>query len=74
MHGLGIGKGPKVFGTVIFILSGHQESRIFLLKGQLQIRIGFIILQHDIVSRPIQLDKITLQQQRFGRRIYQNIL
>ena len=66
-------KGTIVSGSVLFHDSGKKDSRKFLPDSHLDIRIGFVILEHGVVSWTVLLDQIVFQHQCFQFRIRYNI-
>ena len=71
---LGAGKRPEISGFVLFHLPGKEQAGIRLLDSDLYIRIGLIVLEHGIVSGPVLLDQVVLQDQGFQLGIGHDIL
>ena len=71
---LGAGKRPEISGFVLFHLPGKEQAGIRLLDSDLDIRIGLIVLEHGIVSGPVLLDQVVLQDQGFQLGIGHDIL
>ena len=60
-----IGKGAKVAGAVAQYAAGHGNARVILLNGDLDVGIGLIVAEHDVVVRMILFDERIFQDQRF---------
>ena len=73
LHRACAGIWPEIFRLVLAHAPGKQHSGKGFVNRHLDKRITFIILQHGIVFRPVFLDQIALQHQRFQFRICHNI-
>ena len=65
MHSPRIRIRTKIACTVLKYPARNEGPRIFLLQRHLDIWIAFIILQTDIITRPMLLDEIALQNECF---------
>ena len=68
MHRPHLGVGSEIARTVLHDSAGEQDPRILFRQCNLDVRIGFIILQADIVPRAVFFDEIALQDKRFNFR------
>ena len=68
------GKRPEIPGFILFHLPGKKHPGKILPHGYLNIRIGFVILQHGVVLRIMLLDQVVFQHQRLQLRVGHNIL
>ena len=59
---------PKITCPILQDTPRYVHARIFFLQGDLHIWIGLIILQADIIARPMLLDQIALENQRLDLR------
>ena len=73
LHRCCTGIGTKISGTVFLHLSGKQNSWILLPHSNLNIGVGFIILEHGVVLGTMLLDQIVFQHQCFQLRVRDNI-
>ena len=60
VHGTGIGIGTVIFGPIPQQAARHIQPWKILLQRHLQIGIGFIVLQADIIAGAIFFDQIAL--------------
>ena len=67
------GIGSEIFGMILFHHSGKKHSRICLPYRHLNIRIGFIVLQHGIIFGTMLFDQIIFQNKCFQFRVRDNI-
>ncbi len=44
----------------------EREPRKGVIRGQLDVRIALVVAQHDVEPRPMLLDQVVLEHQRFG--------
>ena len=68
----GIGKGPEVTGTVAKDTASHENARVVLLNGHLNIRIRLVITEANVVARPILFNERIFQDKRFHFVGYDN--
>ena len=59
------GVRTEVTGFVLFHVPGKQNPRIIFSHRNLDVRIGFVILEHGIIPRSMLFDQITFQNQGF---------
>ena len=65
MNGAGVGKGAEIAGAVSMDAAGHKDTRIVFLHRHLDIRVGLIVAQHDIVARAMLFNERVFQYERF---------
>ena len=59
----------EVVAAVLAHPPGECDARIVVPQRQLEIGIGLVVPQQDVVARLLLLDPVVLDQQRLGRRI-----
>ena len=57
--------GTEIFPAVFYHATGDVHAGELFLLGDFQIRIGFIVPQHDIVTGTVFLDQVAFQNQGF---------
>ena len=66
-HGRAQGAHVRVRAVIARPVPGHAprdiHAREIVLQGYLQVRIRFIVPQHDVVPRPVLFDEVALQDQ-----------
>ena len=65
----GAGKRAKITRAVIFQRTGIRHCRPIFIEVDFDIRVAFVILETDIIIRPISLDEIIFQDEGFIFRI-----
>lgn len=65
MDGSRIGKRAEITGAVTLYAARHKYARILFLNGHLDIRIGLIVTQHDVVTGMMLFDERIFKNQRF---------
>ena len=64
-HGITGGKWPVIACSILLHAPDDADFGEVILPVDLDVRIGFIILQPDVEARPVALDQFVLQDQRF---------
>ena len=65
MHRAGAGIRPVILRPILFHPSGGIYSGIFFIPCHFNERVGLVIPQTDVVTRPMLLDQIAFENQRF---------
>ena len=65
MHRAGAGIRSVILRPILFHPSGGIYSGVFFTPGYFDERIGLVIPQTDVVARPMLLDQIAFENQRF---------
>ena len=63
-----VGKGSEIAGAVAADAAGHEDARIIFLDSDLDIRIGLVVAEHDIVMGMVFLDERIFQDEGFHFR------
>ena len=58
VDGRRVGKGAEVAGAVAADAAGHENPRIVLLDGDLDVGIGLVVAEHDVVAGMVLLDEV----------------
>ena len=59
-------EGPEVVAAVVADAAGEGDARVGVAHRQLQVGIGLVVAEQDVVAGPLALDPVVLQQQRLG--------
>src|SRR5207249_2439976 len=59
------GEGPEVTAAVLHDLAGDQDARPRVVHGDLHAHVALVVLQPDVVARPVLLDEVVLEDEGF---------
>ena len=63
---------PVILGPVLHHPAGDIHTGKILLQGDFQIRICFIVLQHNVIAGTVFFDKVAFQDQRLNLTVCHN--
>src|SRR5207245_464940 len=58
-------EGPEVAAAVLDDLASDQDARPRVLHGDLHAHVALVVLQPDVVARPVLLDEVVLEDEGF---------
>ena len=73
-HRTGIGKGAEISRLILLQTPRQHDPRKCLIDRNLDIRIGFVVLEHRVVLGTVFLYQIVLQHKRLKLRVGHYIL